>query len=398
MRPPPLNNSYALLAFFLSSWKNRETRAGLEKAMRQGRIDWEGLLFLANLHLCTPLWYVCLKSDKLLYRLPTELQAYLENIYLLNLGRNEAGKQELSRLLADFADHSIPAVLLKGAATFCDHLYGDPGARMMGDIDILVNPRDTRAVCAILRGRGYGKADNPELEVKDPAAASHHHHLPAFHRPGSRFPVEIHYKIISKQAGRLFPPAIQRERFVRTRLDGQPAYLLNPTERLIHNAGHALVQGMTFSRGLVSLQQLSDFSHLVQRYGPQISWPDWFNRGTEAGHGIEFRTYLHLANRLQGVEVPRDIPPLKRAKWHAARIVAAGKYISADNGRHQRKYERILGPLLKILVKVYYYMRLPAFVWGNTRYTVGSRCYPARIHHLMVKAVQARNWARITYR
>lgn len=57
----------------------------------------------------------------------------------------------LGRLLAD---EGVPFILLKGAAYLVD-LYGDPGERMLTDIDLLIRPSDVARLARRLAGAGY---------------------------------------------------------------------------------------------------------------------------------------------------------------------------------------------------------------------------------------------------
>ena len=76
MKIPLFSNQYALLALFLSPWKDAETIETLADAIEQGNADWESLLFIANLHFCSPLWFVRLREDGLLPLLPNDLETY----------------------------------------------------------------------------------------------------------------------------------------------------------------------------------------------------------------------------------------------------------------------------------------------------------------------------------
>jgi hypothetical protein len=155
------DNSYALLANFLAPVKSVEQLAALRKLILAERVRWPELLYMANLQLCTPLWYVQLKRDGLLALLPEELQEYLAALHQANVERNaelRAGLEELLQLLASVG---IDALLLKGAATFCDDLYADPGARIMGDLDILVERARAEEARDLLLGIGYEEILDP---------------------------------------------------------------------------------------------------------------------------------------------------------------------------------------------------------------------------------------------
>jgi hypothetical protein len=115
--------------------------------IRRDAVDWGRLLYMANLHFCAPLWFVRLQQDDLLPLLPLDLQTYLDYLHKANEERQEAFRQAAIDIVSSFEEHSIPVILLKGAATFCDDLYADLGARMMGDLDLLVEGHRLEPAC-----------------------------------------------------------------------------------------------------------------------------------------------------------------------------------------------------------------------------------------------------------
>ncbi len=56
----------------LAPKKSPETRLSLTQAAIHRQINWEQLLYLANFHMSTPLWYAQLKKDNLLAHLPED--------------------------------------------------------------------------------------------------------------------------------------------------------------------------------------------------------------------------------------------------------------------------------------------------------------------------------------
>ena len=105
MNPVITENTYTLLAFFLSPWKKTDDIKTLQKLIRKEPIPWEQLLFQANNNLCTPLWYVCLKNDGFLNLLPVELRKYLLILYEANLERNAFFMDALFELHKKFVEN-----------------------------------------------------------------------------------------------------------------------------------------------------------------------------------------------------------------------------------------------------------------------------------------------------
>ncbi len=375
----PLDNPYALLGLFLAPAKAEETREELASAARQERIAWERLLYLANLHFCTPLWYVRMQRDGLLPLLPAELKKYLRQLHAANLERNQAFREALRELLLTLQQLAVPAILLKGAATFCDDLYGDPGARMMGDIDLLVAPPQLETVREALTALGYREFPDPAPECPEYAPSYRSQHLSRLHKPGTPVAVEVHFKVGRGQDGRVLPAELAWECSQQAAIDGIATAVLDPTRRLLHNTVHALVPSESFIHSHVPLRDLAEFSALARRYASALAWDEWFESGAGNGLATEFRTYLALACRLTGMSCPPQAPDLRPAGRHLARILAAAKYLALPEdppetaGLRQRRW------VTRIWTKGYLHRRLPAWLWRNPCHGQGSETLPARL-------------------
>jgi Uncharacterised nucleotidyltransferase len=384
MEPPviplSLDNPYALLGLFLAPAKGSETLELLADAARQDRIAWGDLLRQANLHFCTPLWYVRMRQEGLLPLLPPELQEYLRLLHAANLERNQAFREALKEQLLMLHQLEVPAVLLKGAATFCDNLYGDPGARMMGDIDLLVAPSQLESVRQGLTALGYRDFTDPALESPVYAPAYRLQHLSRLHKPGTPVAVEVHFKVGRGQDGRVLPVEMAWEYSRPTSLDGIDSAVLDPTRRLLHNTVHALVPSESFIHSHIPLRDLAEFVALVQRYGPAIAWDEWFEKGVANGLATEFRTYLAVACRLTGMPHPPQAPDLRPAGRHLSRILAAAKHLSPQENRPQTSGLRLQRWATGVRTKSFLHLRLPRWLWCNQCHGQGFRAVPGRLH------------------
>ncbi|MGB1581976.1 MAG: nucleotidyltransferase family protein, partial [Nevskiales bacterium] len=103
---------------------------------------WPELLRLAGGQFVTPLLYCNLRDRGLLDQMPEEPRQYLADIYALNLTRNNAIRQQLVELATSFNQAGLLPLVMKGAATLLTDLYGDPGARVLGDIDLFLPQAD----------------------------------------------------------------------------------------------------------------------------------------------------------------------------------------------------------------------------------------------------------------
>jgi hypothetical protein len=373
MKKIPLDNSYVLLAYFLSPCKDAEQVQALREVILEGKVNWKELLYQANLHLCTPLWYIQLNRDGLLELLPDDLQKYLDCIYAENAERNIRLCSGLIELLNAFSDKGIDALLLKGAATIFDDLYGDMGSRMMRDLDILVKPEQVDAASAVLQKLGY-------LQHKVPGADyDHHHHLPGFYKQSTGVLIEIHFRVSSGHVGHIIPADIAWDAAVRVGLGGATAFALEPSWRQLHNAANALFSERAFILGRVSLLQLSEFVALTERYSDQIDWSYYFDIARKYRSETEFKTYLELAKRL--MFLPADIESVSsyRTRFHISRIKVAGKAMAV---------RRI--SLASLFAAFYYRLRVPVWVWRNSRYVEGVHSAAGRILYLVKKWLRER--------
>ena len=72
--------------------------------------------------------------------LPAAVREHLKASYYATAARNTLLFRELSRILAALAEAEIPVILLKGV-DLAQTLYPDPALRLMGDLDLLDNPK-----------------------------------------------------------------------------------------------------------------------------------------------------------------------------------------------------------------------------------------------------------------
>ena len=376
------DSSFALLAHFLSPCKDDDMIGALRTLIQHGGVEWGPLLYMANLQLCTPLWYVRLKQDGLLTELPEELQEYLAHLHQANVERNGEMRAGLEELLGAMTREGIEAVLLKGCATFCDDLYGDPGARVMGDLDILVRPEQVERSRQIMVALGYQEVPNPGREPDGLATDDRHHHINCHVKPGTPVAVEIHYKVAYSQAGRVCPADVVWHRRVSAKIGKVSTNIPSPYDRLLHNAVHALVAEGDFIRSRVSLRQLAEFAALVMRYGGTIDWSRWENDGRREGVKTELAVYRALSWELMGGSTPeRGQYPL-RVKWHMKRIIGAGELVDTGSRQVRRSFRWAL--------KGYYFLKLPFWAWDNVFYARGAASQYDRILCILKKLSNAR--------
>ncbi len=383
-----LTNTYCLLAHFLAPNKSPERRSALQTAITDEQIEWGPLVLQANIQMCTPLWYARLKQDDLLQHLPQDLQEYLQVLYESNRERNEELKAGLEELLAAFEKAGIDAILLKGAATFVDDLYGAPGARYMGDLDILVQPENIEICKSILKSLEYEEKHDPDKEFDNLPTDERHHHINEHIKPNSPLVVEIHFKVAYGKGGRALQTSSVWNNRQETSFRNYKTAILNPTDRILHNTLHALLPEREFLHGHVALLQLNEFAALTTRYAEEFNWPSWQQVASANGFNAEFKTYLTLAHSLSQTAWPVAIQKSWSSKFHSERIIQNGNRLSPLNNKEDNKTKRLTG-------KAYYYLRLPSWIWNNTCYAPGIKNLPARLKVLRKKLLTPHARAKI---
>ena len=83
--------------------------------------------------------------------LPEELHTYLDDLHQLNRERNAQLQAQLLEAVQQLNSIDITPVLLKGAMHLVTDMYGDSGARIMSDVDLLVPREDTERCMAALQ-------------------------------------------------------------------------------------------------------------------------------------------------------------------------------------------------------------------------------------------------------
>ncbi len=380
-----LSNEYALLALLLSPTLNANKLIQIHNAIDKEQIIWINILQVSSTERCTPLLYVRLHQHHLFSKLPTAVQSIITKAYQNNLARNNTLKAGLINLLAEFENHNIKSLLLKGAATLCDNYYGDPGARVMGDLDVLVNPEHIERCKAILITQGYIEVPDPGMTLEGLATDIRHHQIPAYRHPITHVIIEIHFNVSYGQAGRVIPTEQAWKNRIEVTLNGFNTSILSVQDRVLLNTAHALLPKREFLQGEISLLQLADFSTLVSQRSNEINWDDWANTAKLSHLETPFMTYLLMSHSLMNTTWPFEFPAPKVAHNSHQRILK------------RTRQKNITGTSrIKTLFKNrYYYFRLPAWVWNNVCYAPGLMNLPARIILLIRVIFRVRSWSKI---
>jgi hypothetical protein len=131
-------------------------------------VDWPSTLELANEALVTPQVYAAAVRSGILSQAPSEVGAYLQEIWARNQERNRRLFIQLRTAIAALNAAGLEPTLLKGAADWVLHGRPSDYPRMLTDLDLLVPPDQAHAAVRALETAGFtvlARHDEPSSHV-----------------------------------------------------------------------------------------------------------------------------------------------------------------------------------------------------------------------------------------
>lgn len=163
----------------------------LRSQLSDPKMDWEWLVKSSSQQGVMTSAYCRLKHKNLIDVLPNDLNTYLSEITNINRNRNQSLLDQVKELSHLFNTHKIHHVFVKGCALLASGVYNDIGERMIGDIDVLVEPTHLHKAGRLLKETNYTSLDESLFgKYKD------HRHLPRLIHPDRLGAVEIHSKLL----------------------------------------------------------------------------------------------------------------------------------------------------------------------------------------------------------
>jgi hypothetical protein len=285
--------------------------SALQKEICTGDLDWRQIAELAADHFLTPALWVSLSRKRLESHLPEDARDFLHYVHGLNVERNRALRAEVLRIAASLNELGVEPILLKGAINLFDSAYGDFGARMMMDIDILIPETEIAHALAPLERLGYRPVGEGAWKA---------HTYSALCRPGANWSLDVH-RYLGYQRDIVAPADVGHE---AVPLESHGVRLLapSPTHRVFHNFYHAQLQNRQHALGLFPFMQLCDFAALGRYHREAIDWA-WLRTSAQRhGMALALEAYVHLAVELFGFARPSEILESFRAKLHLRRCLA----------------------------------------------------------------------------
>jgi hypothetical protein len=267
-----------------------------------GPLDWKYFLNLADLHGITPLLAHNLTNNFTADRIPENYLKQLRQIYTNNLFRNVTLSNELKKVLSVFSQHGIPAIVLKGTP-LAEYLFGNPGLRSVGDMDILVPPEKLNLAGFLLMEMGYRQTVAPQ-------AWEHPFHEAPYCKL-SHFPliIELHWNLDDERLV-AFPQNVFWHRARWLQIQESPIKVLSPEDYLVYLSNHL------FKHTTHRLRLLNDIAELLKKHNGTLDWN--YIRESTCSWEIETVVYYALkrAQELLGAPLSASIiRSLKPKAW-----------------------------------------------------------------------------------
>ncbi|RLA68686.1 MAG: hypothetical protein DRG09_07470, partial [Epsilonproteobacteria bacterium] len=276
-------------------------REKIKQKILSDSIDWLSVVEIANTHFLTAALYFSLFDKELLNLIQDdELIAYLEQIYTINLHRNQHIIEQSKDMTEILLEKDIKPVFLKGTASLLENDYRDVGMRFLSDIDFCIFESDFTQAKEKLLSVGY-IPDMSDPGIKD--IEKHHHWWPMYHQDWDII-IEIHKSILTFPYSHLLECS---ENTCQNSSYYPEMTMLSPTFRLIHTYIHSDIVDRNYALKKMDLRQLYEMSIIIDNHISQIDWKyieDFFKREKLWN---QFNNRLCLINALFNVRSPISV-------------------------------------------------------------------------------------------
>ncbi|HPE70979.1 MAG TPA: nucleotidyltransferase family protein [Candidatus Competibacter sp.] len=324
----------------------------LGRVLETGRLNWPGVLYRANQGLVITSLASTLARRQLLSLVPAEVRDYLSTLLALNTERNRLLRRHLLHIGERFNRIGVQPLVLKGARDLLsDPLEESQGARLMGDLDLLV-PRDSLDACTeLLIAQGYRPQTGHSWE-------NHHHTAPLLHST-EPVKIELHRHIVYTAWQALLPTDGAWQIARPLTVDGIALHVLPPTSQAIHLLVHAQLGYYALTHQTLQLRQMLDLVVLRHHHEANIDWSLVGQRFQAVGQTNRMMAYLVAAQRLFDQPLPMGFAISPKVAWQSRQLVLTAQHLAAA------RWLRRLGRLpRRLLTPSWYPMKIRALQRG----------------------------------
>ncbi len=286
--------------------RGRWDAAALEAARALSQTEgfaWDAVRDLVEREGIAPLLYATMRGR---HWLPADLEDAWRLAYFANARRNLLVFHELARLLEQLAAHSIPAIVLKGAA-LAEAVYGNPAVRPMCDVDVLIHREDAAAALRLLADMGY---TSPQAEARAGDTLAYENEV-LLRRPGAQeMTLEIHWSLFdSPYYQHRLASAWFWETAAPLRIENVTTRMLGPEALLLHLCGHLLLH---HGSGAPRLLWLHDIAEVLMAYRDTLDWNHLLDRAQNLELTLPLRQLLLRVTEDWHIPIPE--PALARLR------------------------------------------------------------------------------------
>lgn len=172
--------------------------------------DWDAIVRVGSEALVLPTIYCRMSQKKALKLAPKDLNSYLSKVTRLNQERNLDLLKQV-RTLSEWLKHEkIDHVFLKGSALLASNYYNEYSERMIGDIDLLINPSHLNQAYKLLLSKGYTR--NVSRSHVGKLNIIEERHLPRMASDDYIAAVELHRNITDKPNNGISVPQLLEQK------------------------------------------------------------------------------------------------------------------------------------------------------------------------------------------
>lgn len=275
---------------------NTDPPAGdLVEALALDEAQWKSVVALAVDERVHTYLYYNLQRLGVLSALPEPLYRQLHASYMGNVARNRVLLHYVEQILTAFAARDLPVIVLKGTY-LVDQVYPTPGARAVGDTDLLLPPDRIAEAVAVLESLDYVGS-----EPFSPTFLTVDKHLGIYRRAGHL--VELHFELMDPHKPMPVPVDEIWQRAVPATVSGCPVLVLGPEDQLLHLCIHGTLQHqLNFD-----MRFLTDIVAYSQYAAQQLDWSALVARTLHMRWGHSVWLALMLASRLLGAPIPPEV-------------------------------------------------------------------------------------------
>jgi len=287
-----------------SAWPNEAQLTLLKAALLppdQAESYWHKFVAANNLqeldHGCNqvlPMVFINLKD-----RLKSDLnERTCRSSYKYVWANNHLLMHDLKALLVLLEQHGLKVCLLKGAA-FIGHYYPDYGMRIMGDIDLLVSPKQMPELVSTIESNNYRICSNQE-EVDTLSFLKLFYARSIENARGTEF--DIHQYVSNFLISEAFNERVWKNAKAVDLFGVKGlACVLDPTHQLLHSVLHGLQYAP-----VSSIRWIVDAANLLNNYCDDIDWNEMQDICAEYHLNLPMKMALNFLSKELKLPIPPD--------------------------------------------------------------------------------------------